>query len=161
MKSVPDTKFHVIRVAGQFHDVCILFMSLFFPTNEREKKKRKLLLLNGKPFEFCGGILFFVVASPSFHVLFSSVFFFAYTFKVTMSLKVATKKKSVTVIIELIYVVCLLLDSVEHDDAAICRLVFIHFSVLFLWYFSYFSFSTEIVGFVFCFSRKRFCFINE
>lgn len=58
---------------------------------------------------------------------FSFFLFFLLTNSSNYEFEGCTKKKSVTMIIEVIYVVWLLFDSTKHDDAAICRLVFIHF----------------------------------
>lgn len=109
-------------------------------------------------FEFRGGILFCSCSFPFFLIPLSFVFFFCARICSNYEFKGCTKK-SVTVIIELIYVVWLLLDSVEHDDAAICRLVFIHFGTIYLKFFLLFLFiqTVEIVDFV-SFQRKKVLF---
>lgn len=115
MKSVPDTKFHAIRVVGHFHDVYILFMSLFFSANE---KKELLSFQMENHSNFVAEFALIFCWSVSFLLLFRSAFYFAHQIPSNYEFKGCTKR-SVTINIELIYMVWLVFDSVKHDDAAI------------------------------------------
>lgn len=63
------------------------FYGSFLLTNERRKKT--FLFLNGKPFEFCGGIFSFLSSSFPHSFVF---FFFAQKFKYNYEFKGCTKK---------------------------------------------------------------------